>query len=95
MEVGVSETHQKRETVGQFTPREHEHSLASGRVASHNASASPGRDTPDVLLGHHRHRPRRQHALARRNGVPYEVERVVCSKCAEVIVERPLRRAEA
>jgi superfamily II helicase len=49
----------------------------------------------DILLGHHRHRPRRLHALARRNGIPYEIERVVCSKCAEVILERTLRRAEA
>src|SRR5215213_880275 len=63
--------------------------LCSSLLVSTSTGAS------DVLLGHHRHRPRRLHTLACRNGVPYQVERVVCSKCAEVFVERRLRRAEA
>jgi hypothetical protein len=49
------------------------------------------RDAQD-LVGHHRHRPRRLRGLAHRNGVPYEIERVVCSRCG-LIVERTLRRA--
>jgi hypothetical protein len=36
---------------------------------------------------------RRFRALAHRDGVPYELERVVCSKCAAVIAERTVRRA--
>ena len=53
--------------------------------------------TPEAadLVGHHRHRPRRLRALVHRNGVPYEIERVVCSRCSAVIVERTLRRADA
>jgi len=49
-------------------------------------------EAPEVV-GHHRHRPRRFRALAHRDGVPYEIERVVCSKCAAVIAERTVRRA--
>jgi hypothetical protein len=51
-------------------------------------------DKPPEVVGHHRHRPRRLRVLAHREGVPYEIERVVCSKCAAVIAERTVRRAE-
>jgi hypothetical protein len=50
---------------------------------------------PDPVRGHHRHRPRLLHALSLRDGVPYEIERVVCSTCGAVIAERTIRRAEA
>jgi hypothetical protein len=33
--------------------------------------------------------------LRQREGVPYEVERVQCSQCRQVLEERPLRRAAA
>lgn len=33
--------------------------------------------------------------LRQRAGIPYEVERKICSACARVLHERPLRRAAA
>ena len=35
------------------------------------------------------------HALRQRSGIPYEVERRICSSCRRVLDERPLRRAAA
>jgi hypothetical protein len=35
------------------------------------------------------------HVLGQRDGVPYEVERDVCTTCGRVLDERPLRRADA
>jgi len=43
----------------------------------------------------HRHRATVTHALRQRAGVPYEVERTVCSECRRVLGERQLRRAAA
>jgi hypothetical protein len=43
----------------------------------------------------HRHRPVTVHVLDRRSGVPYEVERQVCSECSRVLDERLLKRAAA
>ncbi|MBD0338747.1 MAG: hypothetical protein ICV67_05610 [Thermoleophilia bacterium] len=35
------------------------------------------------------------HALRQRSGIPYEVERQVCSACRQVLEERRLRRTAA
>jgi len=43
----------------------------------------------------HVHTPARTHVLVPRLGVPYEVERTVCTECQQVLEERPLRRAAA
>lgn len=43
----------------------------------------------------HRHRAVSTHVLVQRGGIPYELERTVCSECARVLSERPLRRAAA
>ena len=43
----------------------------------------------------HRHVTVVQHALLQRSGVPYEVERKICSSCSLVLDERPLKRAMA
>ena len=43
----------------------------------------------------HKHKAVTRHELRQRAGVPYEVERVVCSACLRVLDERPLRRAAA
>ena len=43
----------------------------------------------------HRHTEEKKHVLGQRAGVPYEVERKVCSSCREVLDERPLRRMAA
>lgn len=43
----------------------------------------------------HEHRAVTTYLLSRRSGIPYEVERKVCSACSRVLDERPLRRAAA
>ena len=43
----------------------------------------------------HTHTAERSHVLLQRLGIPYEVERVVCSRCRRVLDERPLKRAAA
>jgi NMD protein affecting ribosome stability and mRNA decay len=43
----------------------------------------------------HRHNAVTTHALSQQAGVPYEVERTVCSDCRRVLRERPVRRAVA
>jgi NMD protein affecting ribosome stability and mRNA decay len=41
----------------------------------------------------HRHTGVRRYVLLQKLGVPYEVERTVCSECQRVLDERPLKRA--
>jgi hypothetical protein len=41
----------------------------------------------------HRHRAVSTHVVVQRAGIPYELERKVCSECERVLSERPLRRA--
>jgi hypothetical protein len=43
----------------------------------------------------HRHHGVSTYVLVQRAGVPYELERTVCTGCARVLSERPLRRAAA
>jgi hypothetical protein len=43
----------------------------------------------------HRHKAVVIHALRQRAGIPYEVERKVCSACERVLNERTVRRAAA
>ena len=43
----------------------------------------------------HTHNAVRRHVLLQRLGVPYEVERTVCTECRHVLDERPLKRAAA
>lgn len=43
----------------------------------------------------HRHTGVRRYMLLQRLGVPYEVERTVCSECQQVLDERQLKRAVA
>jgi NMD protein affecting ribosome stability and mRNA decay len=47
------------------------------------------------LTREHKHTAVTTHAINQRAGVPYEVERTVCSDCRRVLDERPLRRAAA
>jgi hypothetical protein len=50
------------------------------------------------MKGHnprHRHTAVVKHALRQREGIPYEVERKICSACEQVLDERPLKRAAA
>jgi NMD protein affecting ribosome stability and mRNA decay len=51
---------------------------------------------PSVTRTHeHRHEAVAKHALRQERGIPYEVERVVCTACKRVLSERTLRRAAA
>jgi hypothetical protein len=43
----------------------------------------------------HRHTWVRSYVLLQRLGIPYEVERTVCSECRHVLDERPVKRAAA
>jgi hypothetical protein len=43
----------------------------------------------------HRHTGVRTYLLLQRLGIPYEVERTVCSGCRRVLDERPVKRAAA
>lgn len=50
---------------------------------------------PPLRRRSHTHTPVRTHVLSPKLGVPYEVERTVCTKCRQVLEERPLKRAAA
>jgi len=43
----------------------------------------------------HRHTEVTTHVLRQQAGVPFEVERKVCSSCRRVLNEKPIRRAAA
>jgi hypothetical protein len=43
----------------------------------------------------HTHSAVRTYVLLQRFGVPFEVERTMCSDCRRVLEERPLKRATA
>src|SRR5439155_14121012 len=43
----------------------------------------------------HKHKAVTVHTLGQRSGVPYEVERTVCSDCHRLLDEKPLRRTAA
>ena len=43
----------------------------------------------------HRHIAKRVHVLLQRAGVPYEIERQVCTGCLRVLDEKPVKRAAA
>jgi hypothetical protein len=43
----------------------------------------------------HHHTTVTVHAIRQRSGVPYEVERKVCSDCRRLLDEKPLKRAAA
>jgi len=43
----------------------------------------------------HRHNAVARRVVVQRAGVPYELERTVCTECARVLAERTLRRTAA
>jgi NMD protein affecting ribosome stability and mRNA decay len=43
----------------------------------------------------HEHVAKRIHVLTQRAGVPYEIEQQVCTACARVLDEKPVKRAAA
>jgi NMD protein affecting ribosome stability and mRNA decay len=43
----------------------------------------------------HTHHAERVHVLLQRAGVPYEIERQVCTSCHRVLDEKPVKRAAA
>jgi len=46
-------------------------------------------------LPQHVHVAKQVHVLTLQAGVPYETEQQVCQACAEVLAEKPLKRAAA
>jgi hypothetical protein len=43
----------------------------------------------------HKHTAVTVHAIRQRAGVPYQVERKVCSNCSRLLDEKPIKRAVA
>jgi hypothetical protein len=43
----------------------------------------------------HEHVAKSVHVLIQRAGVPYEIEQQVCTSCARVLDEKPVKRAAA
>lgn len=43
----------------------------------------------------HSHMKSVTHAIVVRRGIPYEVERVVCTQCRRILEERPVSRVAA
>jgi hypothetical protein len=50
---------------------------------------------PIPFRAHHRHKAVRTHVLRQSEGIPYEIERVLCSECRHVLEEKRVRRAAA
>jgi len=50
------------------------------------------RQSPPPL---HEHVAKRVHLVQQRAGVPYEVEQQVCTACARILDEKPVKRAAA
>jgi len=48
-----------------------------------------------MTLKRHKHNTVTIHAIRQRAGVPYHVERKVCSRCQKMLDEKTLRRAAA
>ena len=53
------------------------------------------RDTEMTLMRRHKHTAVTVHALQQRHGVPYHVERKVCSNCKRLLDEKFIKRAAA
>jgi hypothetical protein len=53
------------------------------------------RDTEMTLMRRHKHTAVTVHALRQRHGVPYHVERKVCSNCQRLLDEKFIKRAAA
>jgi hypothetical protein len=49
----------------------------------------------EQIARQHRHDVVTTYAIRQRSGVPYEIERLVCATCGQVLDERPLKRAAA
>ena len=43
----------------------------------------------------HEHVAKQVHVVTVRAGIPYETEQQVCQACAQVLAEKPLKRAAA
>jgi len=43
----------------------------------------------------HEHVPATVHVVVLKSGVPYEIEQQVCTSCARILDEKPVRRAAA
>jgi hypothetical protein len=48
-----------------------------------------------MTLKRHRHNAVTVHAIRQRGGVPYHVERKICSSCRRLLDEKTIKRAAA
>ena len=48
-----------------------------------------------TVMRRHKHNAVTVHAIRQRAGVPYHVERKVCSSCSRLLDERTIKRAAA
>ncbi|MBA3734578.1 MAG: hypothetical protein H0W90_05185 [Actinobacteria bacterium] len=48
-----------------------------------------------TLMRKHKHTEITVHAIRQRHGVPYHVERTVCSNCQRLLEEKTIKRAAA
>ena len=79
-------------------PNRHNFVTRLGVVASDERRYGSDKDMGQSVLHRkrlHRHSGVRTYVLLQRLGIPYEVERTVCSECRRVLDERPLKRAAA
>jgi len=80
------------------TPDRHNFFTLLSVVLSERTARVKGKTMTQIFIHRrrlHRHTSIQTHVLLQRLGVPYEVERTVCSGCGQVLDERPLRRAVA
>jgi hypothetical protein len=95
-EAAVSHAHES--SGPRLLPKWHNFITPLSVVCSDNDATLTSR-TMSQLSSHrnrlHRHTGVRTYVLLQRLGVPYEVERTVCSECRRVLDERRVKRAAA
>jgi NMD protein affecting ribosome stability and mRNA decay len=69
----------------------HRFDLFKGSIFAYFGNEMTMRHTLKV----HEHVAKRVHVLIQRAGVPYEIEQQVCTSCARILDEKPVKRAAA
>jgi len=87
------------ELNGTYAPTTDRYNFVPGlSVVVSDRTATFGRRAMNQILQRrrlHKHTGVRTYVLLQRLGVPYEIERTVCSDCGRVLDERSVRRAAA
>jgi len=94
-------THGRQRSPASQGPTRNRHNFVTllGVVGSETIATLNPRTVSQLSFLHrkraHAHTAVRTYVLSQRLGVPYEVERTVCTECRRVLEERPLKRAAA